>query len=129
METRLPIALIGEEYDLTYDVDYLGNSALLLEQILQGQHSFSKVLAEAKRPMLIVGMNALTRADGDVVLGLCRRIADQFDLIIEDDNESWNGFNVLHTAASRVAGLDMKFVPKDRARYLEDILDLSLIHI
>ena len=125
LETRLPIALIGEEYDLTYDVDYLGNSALLLEQILQGEHSFSKVLAGAKRPMLIVGMNALARADGDIVLGLCRRIAEQFDLIKEDSdhNECWNGFNVLHTAASRVAGLDMKFVPKDRARYLEDILD------
>ena len=125
LETRLPIALIGEEYDLTYDVDYLGNSASLLEQILRGEHSFSKMLAEAKRPMLIVGMNALARADGDVVLGLCRKIAEQFDLIKEDkdDNESWNGFNVLHTAASRVAGLDMKFVPKDRARYLEDILD------
>ena len=60
-----------------------------------------------------------------MVLGLCRKIAEQFDLIKEDkdDNKSWNGFNVLHTAASRVAGLDMKFVPKDRARYLEDILD------
>ena len=40
LETRLPIALIGEEYDLTYDVDYLGNSALLLEQILQGNIVF-----------------------------------------------------------------------------------------
>jgi NADH-quinone oxidoreductase subunit G len=27
--------------------------------------------------------------------------------------EGWNGWNVLHTAAARVAGLDMGFVPAE----------------
>ena len=29
-----------------------------------------------------------------------------------DDAPAWNGFNVLHTAASRVGGLDMGFIPR-----------------
>ena len=125
LETGLPIGLIGEEYDLTYDVNFIGNRATFLEEILEDDHSFAKILADANRPMLILGMNALTRADGEAVLGLCRRIADKFNLIKEENNaiDSWNGFNVLHTAASRVAALDMSFVPKDRSRYLDNILD------
>ena len=75
--------------------------------------------------MLILGMNALTRADGEAVLGLCRRIADKFNLIKEENNaiDSWNGFNVLHRRRPVSQLLDMSFVPKDRSRYLDNILD------
>lgn len=30
--------------------------------------------------------------------------------------EGWNGFNVLHDAAARVAALDLGFLPSARAR-------------
>jgi NADH-quinone oxidoreductase subunit G len=39
------------------------------------------------------------------VLGTARRIAETFNMIQPD----WNGFNVLHTAASRVGALDLGF--------------------
>ena len=90
LETGLPIGLIGEEYDLTYDVNFIGNRATFLEQILEDDHSFAKILANANRPMLILGMNALTRADGEAVLGLCRRIADKFNLIKTSTNPTNN---------------------------------------
>jgi len=57
--------------------------------------------------MIIGGGGALTRADGDAVLGTARKIAEDTGMI----SEGWNGFNVLHTAASRVGGLDLGFVP------------------
>ena len=57
--------------------------------------------------MIILGMGALRRADGQSILGIAREIADKTDMV----TDSWNGFNVLHTAAARVAGLDMGFVP------------------
>ena len=37
-------------------------------------------------------------------------------------NLYWNGWNVLHTAAARVAGLDMGFVPAKGGRDLAGIL-------
>jgi NADH-quinone oxidoreductase subunit G len=37
----------------------------------------------------------------------------------------WNGFNVLHAAAARVAGLDLGFVPGQGGRDLDSILDAA----
>lgn len=58
--------------------------------------------------MVIIGAGAYARADGAALLGLSARIALG---AMEGKDASWNGFNVLHTAASRVAGLDLGFVP------------------
>ena len=104
---RTPIALIGPEADLTYPVDHLGTDISVLEQLATGKHKFAKTLKKAKRPMLILGMGALSRADGQAVMALARQIAEDTGMV----TDGWNGFNVLHTAASRVAGLDIGFVP------------------
>jgi NADH-quinone oxidoreductase subunit G len=61
--------------------------------------------------MLIVGMGALARADGAQVLATARTIAEGCGMV--QDTGGWNGFNVLHTAAARVGGLDLGFLPGD----------------
>ena len=63
--------------------------------------------------MLVLGMAALARPDGAQILATARSIADSCGMIQRalDDTVIWNGFNVLHGAASRVAGLDIGFVP------------------
>ncbi|WP_169569211.1 NADH-quinone oxidoreductase subunit NuoG [Sneathiella limimaris] len=116
---NFPIALIGEEADLTYAHDYLGAGAQTLKEVADGKHSFAKTLKDAKKPMIIVGQGALSRDDGDAVLALCKKIADDFGLI----SEGWNGFNVLHTAGGRVAGLDLGLVPGEGGRDIAGILD------
>ncbi|HMB75756.1 MAG TPA: molybdopterin-dependent oxidoreductase, partial [Kiloniellaceae bacterium] len=45
-------------------------------------------------------------------------LAEDFGMVRED----WNGFNVLHTAAARVAGLDLGFLPGPEGQDLEGIL-------
>jgi NADH-quinone oxidoreductase subunit G len=67
---------------------------------------FGKALANAKRPIVIVGAGALTRSDGPEVLTLAARLATGANV-----EEGWNGLAVLHTAAARVGGLDLRFVP------------------
>ncbi len=57
--------------------------------------------------MLILGAGALARPDGAAILAACHDLAGRYGVIGED----WNGFNVLHTAASRVGGLDLGIVP------------------
>jgi NADH-quinone oxidoreductase subunit G len=69
--------------------------------------------------MIIVGQGALTRDDGAAVLAAARSIADTTGMITED----WNGFNVLHTAAGRVAGLDLGLVPGEGGKDVAGILD------
>src|SRR5690606_11019876 len=51
---------------------------------------------------------AYTRSDGAAVLSLTARLALQ---AMEGAEPGWSAFNVLHTAASRVAGLDLDFAP------------------
>ncbi len=57
--------------------------------------------------MLILGQGALARPDGAAVLATARAIAERYGMVKDD----WNGFNVLHTAAARVGGLDLGLVP------------------
>src|SRR5690606_28331902 len=47
------------------------------------------------------------REDGAAVLSLAAKIATDVGAV----SEEWNGFAVLHTAAARVGGLDLGFVP------------------
>jgi len=114
-----PVALIGSQHDLTYDYDYLGAGAETLQQIASGDHPFAKILKDAERPMLVLGMGALAREDGDAILASARSIADSTGMVTAD----WNGFNVLHTAAARVGGLDLGFVPGTNGRDTGAILD------
>src|SRR5262249_46315383 len=72
-----------------------------------GSHAFATTLKNAKKPMIIVGMGALSRADGAAILAAARAVADSCGLV----KDGWNGFNVLHTAGGRVGALDAGFVP------------------
>src|SRR5581483_1028143 len=95
------------EAELTYGVHWLGDRPSVLAALLDGTHPFAATLREAKRPMLIVGQGALRRADGAAVLAACWKLADATGMLGLD----WHGFNVLHTAAARVGGLDLGFLP------------------
>jgi NADH-quinone oxidoreductase subunit G len=114
----LKVAQIGEAVDLTYDVDYLGAGPEILQQLADGQGAFAETLRAAERPALILGMGALARRDGAAVLALARQLAESCGMIGED----WNGFNVLHTAAARVGGLDLGFLPGAGGHDLAGIL-------
>ena len=103
------VGVIGARVDFTYDVDYLGAGPQTLKDLAAGKHAFSSVLKQAKRPMIVVGAAAAARADGVGVLALAARLANE---VLQDKEAGWNAFNVLHTAASRVAGLDLGFVPE-----------------
>ncbi len=103
MEKRIPISLIGEKADLNYPCYHAGKTLQDLEKMVKGH--VGKV--NAQKPMMIVGMGAFLREDGLHVHGMLRDAAEKLGCIKED----WNGFNILHTAASRVAALEMGFVP------------------
>ena len=102
------VGLIGERADLTYPYEYLGAGPQTLRDVAEGKHSFAGMLAEAKHAMVIVGSAAAARPDGMAVLSAAARIALAAS---RGKDAGWNAFNVLHTAASRVAGLDLGFVP------------------
>src|SRR5690606_4385883 len=64
------IANVGPALDLTYPVEELGADVSMLKTLLDGDHGFARVLAEAKHPMLIIGQDVLARPDGAAILAL-----------------------------------------------------------
>ncbi|HWA03901.1 MAG TPA: NADH-quinone oxidoreductase subunit NuoG [Rhizomicrobium sp.] len=113
LASGIRVANIGPAVDLTYPADQLGSGVDVLKAIADGSHAFASVLRDASRPMLVLGPAALNRADGAAVLKLAARIAADTGMIGPAGSAAeggWNGFNVLHTAASRVAALDLGFV-------------------
>jgi NADH-quinone oxidoreductase subunit G len=95
------IGMIGEQVDLTYSYDYLGAGPASLSGLAKAKGDFVKALKAAKAPAIIVGAGALARADGAAVLKAAAGVAKTFGM-------TWN---VLHSAASRVGGLDLGFTP------------------
>ncbi|AMW35245.1 NADH-quinone oxidoreductase subunit G [Haematospirillum jordaniae] len=118
MTGQVKIAAVGPQVDLTYRYQHLGTGPETLQALLDGRHDFMGVLKAAKKPMLILGMGALTRKDSKAVLALVSKLVESTGMVRAD----WNGFNVLHTVAARVGGLELGFVPGPNGRDLEGIL-------
>jgi NADH-quinone oxidoreductase subunit G len=95
------LGLIGEKVDLTYDYAHLGAGPDTLAGF--GDHA----PANRQKPMLLIGQGALARPDGEAILAMAAKAARALGVV----KDGWNGFGVLHTAASRVGGLDLGFVP------------------
>jgi NADH-quinone oxidoreductase subunit G len=102
----VPVALVGERVDLTFDYQYVGAGPDSLGQLKAG-HPLFDTLSNAKRPLIIVGQGAFQRDDGGAVLNAVSSLANAVGAFKDD----WNGFSVLHTAAARVGGLDLGFLP------------------
>ncbi|MFO1119083.1 MAG: NADH-quinone oxidoreductase subunit NuoG [Rhodospirillales bacterium] len=116
---ELKVALLGATADLTDPYEHLGDDLRTLQALASGEHGFAQTLRDAERPMLIIGQAALARPDGAAVLAAARQLADATGMIL---GTRWNGFNVLHTAAARVGGLDLGLVPGEGGRDVEGIL-------
>ncbi|MEL6745045.1 MAG: NADH-quinone oxidoreductase subunit NuoG, partial [Pseudomonadota bacterium] len=98
---ELQVAIIGENADLTYDAHHVGAGPDSLQQFIE------TAPAKSKNPMFILGPGAYGRKDGAAVLAMAAKAAAALGVTSDD----WNGFNILHTAAARVGGLDLGFVP------------------
>ena len=112
-----PIGVIGENVDLRYDTTYLGAGTETLSDVAKASQGFFDALKNAARPMVIVGSGALTGDNGSGVLAAAAALAREVGALAD----GWNGFNVLHTAASRVGGLDIGFVPGEGGKTFADM--------
>lgn len=112
------VARIGEPFGLTYPVEELGAGPDTLSALAREELGFAETLKAAKKPMLILGMGALARPDGAAILNLVGDMAEDLGFV----REGWNGFNVLHTAAARVGGLELGLVPGEGGRDVAGIL-------
>jgi len=92
---------IGEEVNLTYPVNWLGNDLGLLGKL---PDAVGEAFGKAERPAVIVGGGALKAGAQGATLAL----VDGLGLI----KDGWNGYNVVHLAAARMGGLMLGYAQK-----------------
>ncbi len=109
LQRKISVGLILDtQPDLTYDYEYLGAGAETLESLTRARTGFAKTLKDAKNPVIIIGDSLLKRSDSQALQFLVGKLAEKVGAIRDD----WNGYNILHTKASRVGALDLGFVGK-----------------
>lgn len=115
------IGVIGEGADLSYGVSHIGDGPKAIGNL----GAFGDKLRAAQKPLVIIGAGALAREDGAAVLAAAGKLAASLS------KDGWQAFNVLHSAASRVGGLDLGFLPgaggKSAAEMLKGGLDTLLL--
>jgi NADH-quinone oxidoreductase subunit G len=92
---------LGPEADLGMRVSWIGSDLKLLGKLPK---DVSEAFANAQKPTVIVGAGALAAN----ALGAALKLAGSLNLV----RDGWNGFNVLHTSASRMAGLILGYAQK-----------------
>jgi len=88
------VFVVGPEWETTYPATFLGEDVSVLGKLPK---AVSDALKGAERPAIILGGAALAKG----VLAPALALAAKFKLV----KDGWNGFNVLHMAASRMGGL------------------------
>ncbi|KAK4689947.1 NADH dehydrogenase (ubiquinone) Fe-S protein 1, partial [Tremellales sp. Uapishka_1] len=104
-------ALIGEDFDSTFEYESLGTSAKDVESFLGkgGKSAFAKIWKSAKKPLIIVGSAVVESKEGEAVLkAVSKFVQSNKDRFATPE---WSGFSVLQRAASRAAAYDIGFTP------------------
>ena len=112
------IGVIGFNNDLTFGFNFLGESPSIVEDILIENNNFCNDLSSMKKPLMILGQGALIGKDAQNFQNICIELAYKFNFI----NNDWNGFNVLHSAASRAGAMSIGFFPSGKGMITEEII-------
>ena len=95
------IFVVGPEWETTVPATFLGTDLAVLDKLPKAAEEAFK---GAARPALILGGAGL----GKGALGACLALSEKYKLV----RDGWNGFNVLHMAASRMGGLMLGYAQK-----------------
>merc|ERR1719253_2468756 len=88
LHNDVEVAMVGPPVDLTYGTTHLGHGTAVLKQLAAGTNEFNQVLAEAQRPMIILGLAGLSRDDAPAVKAAVAELAASVPNLL---TEEWNG--------------------------------------
>lgn len=94
IKNGLKVFILGNQFNANYKYTHLGTEKSILEEILAGK--YPQLFNE--NSALLLGRKALCDEDGYYIHNLCLKIAEKMGN---------NAFNLLHTSASAVSGLDL----------------------
>ena len=105
LRSDLEVALVGETFQSTFDLDHLGTDPAALKKALAGP--WGKKLQSAKRPMIIVGSGAAEHPDAKSIFEFIGSFVDKNATNFL--TPEWQGYNVLQRVASRAGAYEVGF--------------------
>ena len=104
LRSDLQVGLVGEPFDSTFDVTYIGNDHNALKSTLSGQ--WGALLKNAQKPMIIVGSGVTEHPDSKAMYETIGNFVSKQPNMQTAD---WNGFNVLQRSAARAGAYEVGF--------------------
>lgn len=106
LRDNIKVRSMGNAMDLTYPVQHSSRTAGNVEAILAGTHGFSAMLAQARRPLVLVGPSVREREDGAALISGRKRLCQ---LLMTDGSveSGWTIFQTFHTSPASVAAMSL----------------------
>ena len=103
LQNKTKIISLNDVGDLTYPYEALVGDIELIKDIIEDKHQISKLIKEAKKPLIVFGHSALK-------MNSAKYIFESIKLFLEDNNKitnDWNAINVISKNASDVGSYDL----------------------
>lgn len=108
---------IGDPGDQHYKFKVIGNNTSILDDLIFGNISESKLLKEAKNPVIIIGESVLKSE-------ISKNIISSVQTLLKDINKL-DGFNLLHQSASNVGSLILGL----QTQNLQKVYDADVLYL
>ena len=108
---------IGDPGDQHYKFKVIGNNVSILDDLVFGNISESKLLKEAKNPVIIIGESVLKSE-------ISKNVISSVQTLLKDINKL-DGFNILHQSASNVGSLILGLQTEN----LQKVYDADVLYL
>ena len=108
---------IGDPGDQHYKLKVIGNNISILDDLVFGNISESKLLKEAKNPVIIIGESVLKSE-------ISKNVISSVQTLLKDINKL-DGFNILHQSASNVGSLILGLQTEN----LQKVYDADVLYL
>ena len=88
---------------MTYPYEHLEGNTDIIKEIIEDKHVVSKIIKEAKKPIIIIGQSVLVSKSGKYIFEKIKTYLFNNKKISAD----WNSLNVISENASTVGSLDL----------------------
>ena len=103
LQNKTKIISLNDVGDLTYPYEALDGNIENIKNITEDKHSISKLIKEAKKPLIIFGQSALKSSSAKYLFESVKSFLDKNNKI----SKEWNSLNIVSENASTVGSFDL----------------------
>ena len=103
VQKKLKIISLNDVGDLTYPYQKLNGNTNIIKEIIEDKHEISKLIKEAKKPIVIIGQSALISQSGKYIFESIKFYLNKNNKILEN----WNSLNIISESASITGSFDL----------------------